>query len=75
MNEVIKTKEQLETEGWQVALITGGDHLRRALETYQELGIEVYLEEVDPKECEGCTECYRMSNEAIYRIYTKTKNE
>lgn len=74
MNKVVKTKEQLEREGWKATSVTGGDHLRRALEMYQELGIEVYLEEVKPEECGGCTECYKASNETIYRIYTRTKD-
>ena len=42
---------------------------------YHELGIEVYLEEVKPEECEGCTECYKASNETIYRIYTRAKHD
>jgi len=66
-----KTRHQLEIEGWKVASVTGGDHLKRTLEMYQELGIEVYLEEVKPEECEGCTECFTAGNETIYRIYTK----
>jgi hypothetical protein len=75
MNQVVKTKQELEREGWRVASITGGDHLKRTLEMYQELGIEVYLEEVKPEECAGCTECYRLGNETIYRIYTTAKDK
>jgi hypothetical protein len=66
-----KTRQQLEAEGWMVASVTGGDHLKRTMEMYQELGIEVYLEEVKPEECGGCTECFTADNETIYRIYTK----
>ena len=66
-----KTKQELETEGWKLASVTGGDHLKRILEMYQELEIEVYLEEVRPEEYGGCTECFTAGNEAIYRIYTK----
>jgi hypothetical protein len=66
-----KTRQQLEAEGWKVASVTGGDHLNRTLEMYQELGIKVYLEEIKPEECEGCTECFTAGNETIYRIYTK----
>ena len=75
MNETSKTKQQLEGEGWRVASVTGGIHLQRALEMYQELGIEVYLEEVEPEECGDCTECYKLGGETIYRIYTKGKDE
>jgi hypothetical protein len=66
-----KTQQQLEAEGWNMASVTGGNHLKRTLEMYQELGIEVCLEEVKPEECGGCTECFTAGNETIYRIYTK----
>ena len=66
-----KTRQQLEAEGWKLASVTGGDHLKRTLEMYEELEIEVYLEEVKPEECEGCTECFTAGNETIYRVYTK----
>ncbi len=66
-----KTKQQLEAEGWKAASVTGGDHLKRTLEMYQELEIEVYLEEVKPEECGSCTECFTAGNETIHRIYTK----
>lgn len=73
MNKPTKFKQQLETEGWKLASVTGGAHLERTLQMYQELGIEVYLEEVKPEECTGYTECYTAANEAIYRIYTRPK--
>ena len=71
---MVKPKEQLENEGWKTASVSGGDHLKRAVDMYHELGIEIYLEEVKPEECEGCTECYKASNETICRIYTRTKD-
>ena len=72
---MVKPKEQLENEGWKTASVSGGDHLKRALDMYHELGIEIYLEELKPEECEGCTECYQASNETIYRIYTRGKHD
>ena len=75
MENVIKTKEELEREGWQLASTTGGAHLKRNLEMYEELGIEVYLEETKPEECGSCTECYTEGNETAYKIYTRAKNE
>jgi len=66
-----KTRQELEAEGWQIASISGGDHLKRTLEMYQELGIEVYLEEVKTEECQGCTKCFTADNETVYRIYTR----
>jgi multimeric flavodoxin WrbA len=60
-------------EGWTEASISGGSHLKRMLEMYEELGFEVYLEEIDPKECDGCTVCYQEGGETMYRVYTRTK--
>jgi multimeric flavodoxin WrbA len=71
MDKAAKTPQQLEAEGWKIASVTGGAHLKRTLEMYRELGIEVYLEKVKPEECEGCTKCFTENNEAIYRIYTR----
>ncbi len=67
----VKSKEQLEKEGWTQASLTGGRHLERTLEMYKELGVEVYLEEADPKQCGECTSCYEDSEEKMYWIYTR----
>ena len=67
----VKSKEQLEKEGWTQATLTGGKHLERTLEMYMELGIEVYLEEVDPGQCGQCTSCYENGVEKMFRIYTR----
>lgn len=66
-----KTKRELESEGWKLASITSGDHLQRILHMYKELGIEVYLAEIRPDDCGGCTQCFIAGNETIYGIYTK----
>jgi hypothetical protein len=66
-----KSQQQLEAEGWKIASITGGTHLKRTLDMYRELGIEVNLEKVEPEECGDCTQCFRENNEAIYRIYIR----
>ena len=63
MNKTAKTKQQLEAEGWKLASVTGGDHPERTLKMYQELEIEVYLEEVKPIDCGVWTECYKVGNE------------
>ncbi len=72
MNGVSKTREETEREGWKLASVTGGEHLARILDIYREMEFEVYLEEVTPEQCGGCTECYRAAGEKIFRIYTKT---
>ena len=68
-------KEELERDGWNQASVSGGAHLQRTVEMYRELGLEVYLEEVAPEECGECTVCYETSNEEIYRVYTRPKQE
>lgn len=55
-------------------MITGGQHLTRAVEMYQELGFDTYLEEINPEEYDGCTECYKSGGETIYRLYTRSKD-
>lgn len=75
MQEAGKTGQELEKENWKLASITSGAHLRRVLEMYQELGFDVYLEEITPEEDEGCTICYATGNETITRIYTRRKPE
>jgi len=69
-----KTEEELEREGWKLASTTSGAHLRRILEMYEEIGLDVYLEEVTPEECGGCTVCYTAGDETITRIYTRPRN-
>jgi len=71
----MSTRDELEKQGWRAATVTGGEHLRRALEMYREVGLETYLEEITPEECGGCTECYKSAGETIYRIYTRAGDE
>ena len=64
--------KELQKEGWREASVSGGEHLGRILKMYEELGIEVRLEEISPTECGGCTEYYKANGETIYRIYTRS---
>ena len=66
-------KEKMQREGWKLASTSSGEHLKRTLEMYEELGFDVYLEEVTPEECGGCAVCYKDGNESITRIYTRSK--
>ena len=68
-----KTEEELKKEGWKLASTTSGAHLKRILEMYEEIGLDVYLEEVTPEECGGCTVCYTAADETITRIYTRPR--
>ena len=38
-------KEKIEREAWKLALISSGVHLRRIVEMYEELGLDVNLED------------------------------
>ena len=66
--------DKMEREGWKLASTTSGEHLKRILEMYRELGFEVRTEEVSPAECGECTVCYVVGNENIYRIYTRSRD-
>ena len=66
-----KSKYNSEKQGWTLATITGGAHLKRTLDMYRELRIETCLEEISPEKCGECTECYISVKEKMYRIYTK----
>lgn len=67
----LKTTEQLEAEGWKLASITSGEHLKRMLDMYEELGIEVYMKKASADECQHCTECYKEEKEFIFKVYTR----
>ena len=60
---------------WQEVAIDGETHLRRLVDMYEELGFEVRLEEVKPKEVERCTKCLQEKGEKIYRVYARQKQE
>ena len=64
----------MEREGWKLASTSSGEHLKRTLEMYQELGFEVYTEQVSGEECGECTACFLEDEEASYRIYTRAKD-
>ncbi|MDY6907793.1 MAG: hypothetical protein SV910_06125 [Chloroflexota bacterium] len=70
MREEVRAKE-----GWTEAFISGGPHLKRAVEMYQEMGYEVHLEEIDPRTCDGCTACYEDGNETMYRVYVRASEQ
>jgi len=71
----MSTRDQLEREGWKVASVSSGDHLRRILSMYEELGLETRLEEVSLQECSGCRECYLAGDEPQYRVYVKRNRD
>ena len=68
-------KGKIEIEGWKLASSTSGEHLKRTLEMYEELGFEVYTEEVAPEDCGECTICFAEGHETVTRVYTRLKAE
>jgi hypothetical protein len=61
--------------GWKEVAIDGETHLKRLVDTYEELGFEIRLEEVKPEEVEQCTKCLEERGEKIYRVYARHKPE
>lgn len=68
------TSPQDKRAGWELASISGGDHLQRVTEMYRELGFEVYVEKVNPDDCTGCTECFK-AGETVFRVYKRRPTE
>ncbi len=74
-------KEKMEKEGWKLSTISSGAHLKRWLEVYEEMDLEVYLEKIDVtaenKDEDGCgtecTTCYQSGAEPPYRVYVKSR--
>ncbi len=61
-------------EGWNEVGISGGSHLERMVEMYQELGFEVRLEQITPEDRE-CAKCYEETGETPYRVYVRSKED
>jgi hypothetical protein len=74
VNEQNKKQKELELEGWQFASASSGEHLKRTLKMYEEIGIETNLVKVDAANCKFCSQCFEGGNEELYFIYIR-KNE
>lgn len=72
---LLEDRREVEEGGWREALISGGDHLKRVLDEYVEMGFECLLEKLDSRDIDGCTECYKTAGHDIYRIYVRSKRE
>lgn len=60
---------------WKEALVSCGDHLARALWEYVEMGFECLLEPVGLDDLEGCSHCYRLGGEPVFRVYVRRAGE
>ena len=70
-NQAEEDERQLIACGWQLATISSGEHLKRTLQMYKELGLSTKLVVADPYNQEQCTICYRSAGEPIYKVYTR----
>jgi hypothetical protein len=71
---MMSRQDQLAAEGWIKQFTTDEPRLSEAVEEYQELGFEVLLEPIDPREMtEECTTCLMGACERHKTIYTRRK--
>jgi len=68
---LLSARTEIEEGGWREAVVSSGDHLKRVLDEYVELGFECLLEELEACDIEGCTECFKSAGERIYRVYVR----
>jgi hypothetical protein len=76
-------EEELTRDGWEKRFIACEPRLTEMADTYREIGFEVLLEPLPPKEetdlsCEtcdekGCTVCYDSDTDRYRIIYTRRK--
>lgn len=75
----MKREEELKTAGWEKRFVACEPRLSEAVELYKEIGFEVHLEPLPPKEelelstCEesGCTACFDVDRERYRIIFTR----
>jgi hypothetical protein len=71
---ILGDRREIAAGGFREAVVSGGDHLKRVLDEYGELGFACLLEELDSPGIEGCTECFKAAGERIYRVYVRRLN-
>ncbi len=68
---ILSARTEIEEGGWREAVVSSGDHLKRVLDEYVELGFECLLEELEACDIEGCSECFKSAGERIFRVYVR----
>ena len=66
--------EELAAQGWKRCFIADEPRLSEAVETYEELGLEVLLVQVTERDAE-CTECMKQAPARFWLIYTRPRAE
>ncbi len=67
----MRDRAEVEQGGWREAVVSAGDHLKRVLDEYVELGFECLLEELEAEAAPGCGECFKSGGERVYRVYVR----
>ena len=67
----LRDPAELGEGGWRDAVVSAGDHLKRVLDEYVELGFECLLEELDAEASPGCGECFKTGGERVYRVFVR----
>jgi hypothetical protein len=71
----ISRDEELKKQGWTRQNIMDEPRLSELVEMYEELGMEVHLEPVNPEELDkDCAECLMKFPDKYKIIYTRPKN-
>ena len=64
-------KEALDHQGWERQATYDEPRLSEMVETYREIGLEVYLEDFHSDEEPGCTNCMAATPKKFKTIYTR----
>lgn len=71
----MRDREEVALGGWREAVVSAGDHLKRVLDEYLELGFECLLEELETEAAPGCGQCFKAGGERVYRVYVRQVEE
>lgn len=63
----------LPKEGWEGRFFGSEPRISEIVELYEELGLEVLVETLDPLNCNGCTECFKDAQNPLLSVYTRKK--
>jgi uncharacterized protein (UPF0305 family) len=66
-------QEDLIRQGWKKQATCDESRLSEMMELYAQIGMEVRLEPVHPKNEPGCTGCLQIMPERYKTIYTRKK--
>ena len=68
-------EEKLISDGWEKRATYDDPRLSEMVALYEEIGLEVHLEPLNPSNEKGCTGCMQMSPDQFKTIYTRKKSK